>query len=148
MRTLIASVLLSAVLLLGAAAVPAGDTAKGYKIVVHRDNRVAAISRTELTQLFLKKKGQWADGTPVSPVDRDPDAAVRARFSSDVLHKDVATIKSYWERQLFTGHATPPPVLRSDREVLAFVANARGAVGYVAPDTQLPDGVRSVDVSE
>lgn len=115
-----------------------------YVVVVHAKNATSSLPKEQVARLFMKKEVRWPDGTKVEPVDRDPEAAVRKSFCQSVHGKDVAAIKSYWQRQLFSGRDTPPPELASDRAVLDYVASHPGAIGYVAADATLPAGVRAL----
>jgi ABC-type phosphate transport system substrate-binding protein len=117
-----------------------------YVVVVHAKNATRSLPKEQVARLFMKKDVRWPDGTKVEPVDRDPEAAVRKSFCQSVHGKDVAAIKSYWQRQLFSGRDTPPPELASDRAVLEYVASHPGAIGYVAAETALPAGVRALGV--
>lgn len=124
-------------------AVPARSL-ENYVVVVHAKNPTRALAKEQVARLFMKKDVRWPDGTKVEPVDRDPEAAVRRSFCQSVHGKDLAAIKSYWQRQLFSGRDTPPPELDSDRAVLDYVASHPGAIGYVAIDTTLPSGVHAL----
>jgi ABC-type phosphate transport system substrate-binding protein len=115
-----------------------------YVVVVHAKNTTRSLPKEQVARLFMKKEVRWPDGTKAEPVDRDPEAVVRKSFCQSVHGKDVAAIKSYWQRQLFSGRDTPPPELASDRAVLEYVASHPGAIGYVAADSTLPAGVRAL----
>ena len=82
----------------------------------------------------------------MEPVDLAEASGIRKAFSSEVVGKDVATVRSYWQQQLFTGRGVPPVVKASDAEVLAFVASRPGAIGYVSAGAALPDGVKAVRI--
>ena len=117
-----------------------------YRIVVHAGNPVAQLTRAEAGKLFLKKTRVWSDGLPVEPVDLAESSAIRKAFSSEVVGKDVAAVRSYWQQQLFTGRGVPPVVKANDAEVVAFVASHPGAIGYVSAGAALPDGVKAVRI--
>ena len=49
-------------------------------------------------------------------------------------------VLAYWNQKMFSGAEVPPPQKSSEREVIEFVRNNAGAVGYVsasAPLTQV-----------
>ena len=52
----------------------------------------------------------------------------------------------YWQRRVSADHVFPPPVKDSDQEVLGYVAATSGAIGYVGPDTAIPEGVKVLAV--
>jgi ABC-type phosphate transport system substrate-binding protein len=131
-------------LLAAAPSVAAAD----FKVVVNSANAVASIAPQTLERLFLKKDTRWESGDAVEPVDQSSKASVRVAFSAQVHRKDVGSIKSYWQQQVFSGRGTPPPELSSDAEVLAYVRSHAGAVGYVSSAATVADGVKVVRLAE
>ena len=119
-----------------------------FKVVVHSSNPVSALSKAEAAKIFLKKSKSWDHGLGVVAVDQAPSRSVRQSFSREVHGKEVAWIKSYWQKMIFSGRATPPPELGSDREVLEFVKNNAGAVGYVSANASLGSGVKKIEIEE
>jgi ABC-type phosphate transport system substrate-binding protein len=126
--------------------VAAARAEEPYQVVVNAGNPTGSLSKEKLAAYFLKKETRWGDGSKVAVVDRAPGAAVRAAFSKSVLGKDVAAVKSYWQRLLFSGKETPPAELDSDREVMDFVAKSPGGIGYVAAGTDLQPGVKALRI--
>jgi ABC-type phosphate transport system substrate-binding protein len=132
------------------AALPAATAASqgpGYRVVVHAQNATPALSRSELTRLFLKKITEWPDGKAVVPVDQERTAPVRQAFSTAVHMKDADAVAAHWQVLVFSGRDTPPRTLRSDDDVVAFVRDNPGAIGYVSERATLA-GVRVIPVSK
>ena len=135
----------------GIAALCAGAreaTAADFKVVVHVGNPTSSASTAQLGRLFLKKDTRWESGEAVEPVDQSAKSPVRAVFSTEVHRKDVGSVKSYWQQQVFSGRGTPPPEMSSDAEVLAFVRSHAGAIGYVSSAAAVGDGVKVVKLTE
>ncbi len=115
----------------------AGDIgAAGFKLVAHPSVPVASLSRAAASSAFLKKTERWPDGTPVVPVDQAHDSQLRQSFCRDVLDKSLAMVDAYWQKQVFSGRATPPLTKASDAEVIAYVKSVPGAIGYVSAGTE------------
>lgn len=110
---------------------------EAYRVIVHPSVSVDRLSRSELSDLFLKKNERWPDGDRVFPVDQVETAAVREGFTRDVHGRSVSAIKSYWQQRIFSGRGVPPPEKASDRDVVEFVRATPGAVGYVSAATPL-----------
>ena len=110
--------------------------------------RRSSITKAKAADLFLKRVTRWDNGRAVTPVDLSEKNPARGAFSKELLGKEVAWVKSYWQKMIFSGRATPPVELSSDAEVLEFVRNNADAIGYVAEGATLPGGVRAVSVSE
>lgn len=123
--------------LLGALAAPAAAGEAGYRIVVNPQNPASAVERVELARLFMRKVSAWPDGTPVAAVDQPRTAPVRSVFSRDVHHKDVDSVVAYWSTLVYSGRELPPPVRKTDEEVLEYVRATPGAVGYVSADASV-----------
>jgi len=111
--------------------------APDFRVIVHPKNPTDSASRTFLTDAFLKKKTRWDDGEAIRPVDREPKASVRQKFSKSVLKRSVAAVRSYWQQRIFSGRGVPPPELDSDEDVVSYVLEHRGAVGYVSGTAEL-----------
>ena len=124
--------------------VPVTRAQSGYRVIVNAANQATEISREEVSRLLLKKQTSWDDGTVAEPVDLDGKSDVRDAFSREVHGRSVSSIKNYWQRQIFSGRAVPPPELGSDAEVVGFVAGHPGGIGYVADGTALGRNVKEV----
>jgi ABC-type phosphate transport system substrate-binding protein len=111
---------------LGLAAGPA------YRVVVNSANPATSMTRDDVAKLFLKKTTAWPSGQAVSVVDQGKESAVRKAFSRGVLNKDVPSVESYWQQQIFSGRAVPPAEKGNDADVLGFVRANAGAIGYVS----------------
>jgi ABC-type phosphate transport system substrate-binding protein len=124
--------------------------AADYVVIVAADQDLEQIDRDRLSRLFLKKVTRWADGEVVRPVDLAERSTVRDGFSQEVHGRRTAAIKSYWQRMIFSGRATPPPEVDTEEDVISYVASHPGAIGYVSSGAPVEEtsGVRVVAVVE
>ena len=102
-----------------------------YRLIVNSNNPVGALSRDEVSKLFLKKVPAWHSGEAVVPVDQSEDAEVRRLFSKRVLGKDVASVKGYWQQAIFTGRGSRSP-LRMARSEPPMPTGTMGTPARVA----------------
>lgn len=123
----------------------AAAQAAEFKVIVNRSVNTESLSRQQVSDLFLRKTAKWPDGAAVAPVDQPDASPVREAFSKDVHGKPTAAVKSYWNKQIFSGRDLPPLEKKTDAEVVAYVRATPGAVGYVS-DNAAADGVRVVTV--
>ena len=117
-----------------------------FVVVVHESNPTTSISRDELSRIFLKKITVWRTRRPVTVVDQRETARVREQFTRAVHHREVSSVASFWQQQIFAGRAVPPAQRTSDADVMAFVANNPDAIGYVSANATLAPGVKAVVV--
>jgi ABC-type phosphate transport system substrate-binding protein len=136
-----------AVFALAATALPAAAADPGFKVVVNASNTTTSVSREQLSRCFMKQTNTWINGEAVVPVDQIPDSPVRIEFSTTIHERDVNAVKSFWQRQIFSGSGVPPQEKASDEEVLAFVRANPGAIGYVSSSTPIGNGVKVLEVT-
>jgi ABC-type phosphate transport system substrate-binding protein len=129
------------------AVVPASAGEARYWVIVHPDNPMNSLDRSEVSRLFLKKSTRWKDGATAVPVDLVETAPARDAFSRDIHHRRAALIKKYWQQRVFSGQAAPPPEVATEQDVLAFVRAEPAAIGYVSDEAVL-HGVKILDVTD
>jgi len=115
--------------------------AQGFKIIVNKESSATALTTTQISNIFLKKTTKL-DGSNALPVDQLLESSVRMAFSEAIHGQSPAFIKRYWQKQIFSGRAVPPPEKVSDREVLEYVQTNLGGIGYVSESMQLNDEVK------
>jgi ABC-type phosphate transport system substrate-binding protein len=130
---------LAFIVLTGATPAPAADD---FQVIVNAASAATEIERAEVARFFLRQSVKWSDGQAVLPVDQSSRSAVRDAFSRIVLKQPLPAVDTYWQRQIASGRALPPPVKTSDAEVLAYVAATPGAIGYVVGGLNLTPGVK------
>lgn len=124
---------------------PAATAAADYVVVVNPSVEVASLSKADASRLFLKSTTKWPSGESVKPVDLAKGSAVRDAFTKEVLGRSAGAITQYWTQAVFSGRAVPPPEKRTDAEVITFVRDTPGAIGYVSAMADT-DGVRRIAI--
>jgi ABC-type phosphate transport system substrate-binding protein len=119
-----------------------------FQIVVNPSVQGSWISRSNLQALFTGKTNRWGDRAFARPVDQSVQSPVRHAFTSSVLGLSMGEVQRYWQARVASDRVFPPPIKDSDGDVLGYVAANVGAVGYVAADTPIPDGVKVIAVVE
>ena len=125
----------------------ANTSPNGYKVIIHPDNPTRTLSKKRVSRLLLKEVSRFEGSHAAEPVDLGSKSKVRAAFSKDIHGRSVTSIKNYWQRQIFSGRAVPPPEVESDAAVISFVKSRRGAIGYVSGQARLPSDVKVLTVS-
>lgn len=144
MKRIIVPVLVSLLIALALPYLAQGQ--QGFKLIVNAANPVDSITKDTANKLFLKKTKTWDNGDAVDPVDLTVSSDVRGRFSEVVLGRDANSIKSFWQRQIFSGRGTAPPEKDSESEVITYVRENRGAIGYVSAGTSVGAGVKVLNL--
>ncbi len=120
-------------------------TAQSYKVIVNSKNTITSINKSEISQIFYKKKKNWSDGQAIVPVDLSSSSPVRAEFTKNIHAKSVAAIRNYWQQAAFTGAGIAPVEKLTDEEVIDYVKTHPGGIGYVSVSAKLSD-VKEISV--
>ena len=131
---------LAIAMLLVLCASPAQNRAAGYVVIAHPSLAAAEISESDMRQIFLGAVTR-IDGRPVQPViARDGDA--HRQFVAACLGKTESGLQNYFRTRVFTGKGSPPKSFATAGEIIKYVSDTEGAIGYVSPDVDLAGVVR------
>ena len=118
-------------------------------MIVHADITTTRLSAKNVANMVLQKAKRWETGETVVPIDLEPRNPTRKLFTRAVHNKSVTAIESYWQRIIFSGRGSPPPESKAtEAEILTFVSENPGAIGYVSSDVELGDGVKKLIVED
>jgi hypothetical protein len=117
--------------------------AADFKIIANPSLKVDSVSADELMRVFLSTTTSLG-GSHVEPVLETGGAAHEA-FLKQFVGKSDSALVAYYRTLVFTGKASMPKQLASDADVAAYVAKAKGAIGYVSADAGT-DGVKVLEV--
>ena len=109
-----------------------------FKVIVNASNPDTTFTKKQISKIFLKKIKKWEiTDEKILPVDLIEDSKIRKNFSEIILDKKISSVKAYWQKQIFSGRGVPPPEKKSQKEVLQYVEDNKGAIGYVSKDADL-----------
>lgn len=126
------------------AATPA--SAQSFVVVVNAGNSLSTIAKEDLSRIFLKRVPDWPGGGAALPVDLPLNNPTRAGFTSRVHGRSVFAVRAFWQQQIFAARDVPPAEKINERDVMEFVRQNPGAVGYVPADMPLVPGVKAIQV--
>jgi ABC-type phosphate transport system substrate-binding protein len=130
--------LLALALLLGSTVTRADVVA-----VVSAKSPIAALSQSQVADIFLGRASYFPDGVQAVPIDQVEGSITRVEFYAKVIGKTPAQIKAYWSKIIFTGRGQPPPTVSSSAEVKKRLVENPAAIGYIDA-SMVDDSVRVV----
>ncbi|SRR5579885_78652 len=114
------------------------------KIIANPQIRASSISVEDLRGIFLETKTSLPDGSHVEPAILQP-GSVHHAFVTQFMGKTDAALETYYRSLAFSGRGLIPKTLGSDEEMIRYVANTKGAIGYVSANAPTA-GVKTVQV--
>ena len=101
-------------------------------VIVNTGYAGTGANAEQVGDIFLGKADSLPGGPPLQPVDQAETSSMRESFYKSITNKDLAQMKAYWARLIFTGKAKPPAVVGQDAEVKQHVAKNPNAIGYIS----------------
>ncbi len=99
-------------------------------IVGNKNLSTKTISKETLQRIFLGQQTDWEDGTKIKfailKTDQNDDIFLR-----EYLYYTSTRFVRHWRSQVFSGKGEMPPNLKSDEEMLKFIQDDKGAIGFV-----------------
>ncbi len=100
-------------------------------IIANNSVSETKLDREAVERIFLGKKLQWSDGSLVVPVSLR-SGGVHKAFMKNFLDRDPSQFSTYWKQAVFTGRGVPPKSFEREADLIEFVAQTPGAIGYVS----------------
>ncbi|MCG8604828.1 hypothetical protein MJD09_07510 [bacterium] len=120
-----------------------------FKVIVNAANPQASLTRKEVSDLFLKKITHWRTGEEVLVAEVAGSSQLSKEFSRQIHGKKLGAINAYWQKLIYSGRDVPPPRFDSEKKILAYVQEKKGAIAYVSATTSLAkDKIKVVTIKK
>lgn len=100
-------------------------------VIVNPANPMKEISKTQLVAIYMGKMTNFEGSGAIRPVDYTDSSGLKKDFYERFLDKDIEKTKRYWVKIIFSGSGSPPKALDKPSQVLGFVAENDGGIGYI-----------------
>lgn len=123
---------------------PALSSAGNVILISNPSVQISTLSKQDVGFIFLGKKKDWDDGAKIFfAIQKDSQS--HRDFLKNYIHKNPPHFSNYWKKQVFTGKGTWPRSFDSDQEMVKFIAETKGAIGYVSDQVNLAN-VKTISV--
>jgi ABC-type phosphate transport system substrate-binding protein len=99
--------------------------------VVSSKSPLAALSKNQLTDIFLGKTTRFPDGSQATPIDQQEGSPARDEFYANFAGRSPAQVKSHWTKIIFTGRGKPPRTVADGLEARRLIAANPQAISYM-----------------
>lgn len=104
-------------------------------VIVNKGVQVKELDAGTMRKIFLGKRTSWSNGERIKLVTLTKGKTYM-QFVKDILHMTPQQYSLHWKRALFSGTGMPPKSLNTEEEIIQYVAENEGAIGFVGVDTQ------------
>ena len=105
-------------------------------VVANTQNTSITLSRQEIRNLFM-----GGVSNDLKAIALPPENHTRVLFNTKVLGLTESRIQSYWAQMRFSGRKKPPLELPDEMQVINYLTENLGTVGYLPADTDIPAGL-------
>lgn len=123
---------------------PVLSAAGDVVIIGHPSVPVSTLTKYEVSNIFLGKKSSWSDKTKIS-FGIQKNTSIHKIFCREYLNKNTSQFANYWKRKLYSGQSLSPHISDGEQEMIKFVSETKGAIGYVSNNTPL-DNVKTITI--
>jgi ABC-type phosphate transport system substrate-binding protein len=132
-------------LLFGSMAIP--DAAQAEVIIIANASvNIDGITKDKLKAIFTGQQVTWSDGKSIKPVLLS-DGDLHKEFVRGYVGKTTNQFQNYWRKMIFTGQGIQPRAFASEQDVVDYVAETQGAIGYISSSNKAAK-TKTLSVSE
>jgi ABC-type phosphate transport system substrate-binding protein len=100
-------------------------------IIANNETRLTSLKKKDIRDIFTGKRKRWEnDGKITLAVLKN--STVHKQFLRQFVSKTPSQFRRYWREKVFTGEGKIPRVFKTEKSLVDFVANTRGAIGYIS----------------
>ncbi len=113
-------------------------------IIANKNVSEDSISKEAVKKIFLGKTVKWDDKSSISFVVLKED--VHKAFLKEYIKRSTSQYKNHWKMMVFTGKGRKPRAFDTEKDLVRYVAETEGAVGYVNKGTEIMN-VKTINVN-
>ena len=98
-------------------------------VIANKNVGDTELSQADIKEIFLGKKKKWSNNSRIH-FAVIKDAAVHEAFLQTYVNRSSNQYKNHWKNMVFTGKGKMPKSFDTTAELVEFVANTSGAIGY------------------
>jgi len=106
-------------------------------VIINADNPVATMTVSQVKLTYLRKiNKRWKElNKNIVPLDRKTDCESRKSFLKEVLQMTSDDYSRYFTEREYQNAEAPPVKFSSDDEIIDYVENNIGAIGFVSKNS-------------
>jgi ABC-type phosphate transport system substrate-binding protein len=116
-------------------------------IIANPDTHISSLKNSDIQDIFTGKRTRW-NGSGKIIIATLSDSDVHKKFLEQFVKKTPSQFKNYWRSKVFTGEGMIPKIFQNEESLIEFVANTKGAVGYISGPTNKPVKVITIEDSQ
>ncbi len=100
-------------------------------IIANINSNIDSITIEQAKNLWLGKSKKLSRTERIKILEHKKNSLLKEIFHKKITQKNQIQLNAYWEKIIFTGMATPPKSLQTDKEIIDIVSNKTNTLGYI-----------------
>lgn len=92
-----------------------------------------SVNKEWIKNVYVGNITKWSNNEPIIIVIMD-DKRIHKSFLIEYIKRTPSQFNAVWRYKMYTGANKLPKMIKTEEEVLDFVANNQGAIGYIASE--------------
>lgn len=107
--------------------------AQDVVVICNKNVSENVLNQIDINKIFLGKKTEWSNSQNIKfAIMKKED--IHKIFLKEYIGKTEAQFRTYWKKMVFTGKGRLPLSFDTPEEMIQYVAQTEGAVGYIPKD--------------
>ena len=125
---------------------PVLSAAGNVILVCNPSAQISMLNKKDVGNIFLGKQTTWKNGDKIDFAIQK-NSSLHENFVKEFVHKTPFQYANYWQKQIFTGKGSALKSFGDDQEMIKFISETKGAIGYVSDGVDLKNvNVKSIDI--
>ncbi len=103
-------------------------------LICNKDNPENSIDSEWIRNVYVGNITKWGNNDKIT-ITIMKDKSLHKTFLKQYVKRSPSQFKAVWKTKLFTGKAKMPTEIKTAGEMIDFIVNNEGAIGYVRSDT-------------
>jgi len=108
----------------------------------------SSLDAGDLERIYLGKKSKWNDNKKIRLTvlrGKAETKEIHESFLKQYVNKTMSQFGHYWASLSFTGKGIPPKPFETESDLIKYVSETEGAIGYVRSSTQ-PENIKTIKI--
>jgi len=113
-------------------------------VIANKDVPSDKLGQDTIKKIFLGNIINW-DNNEVIMVVLSGDNEIHDAFLKKYIKRTSSQFQNVWRQNLFTGKGAMSTKMKTDDEIVDYIAKTKGSIGYVSSEINLPGDVKPID---
>jgi ABC-type phosphate transport system substrate-binding protein len=107
----------------------------GLKIIANPGAQTLELKKKDIRDIYTGVTKIWeTDGKVIIAILEDSE--LHKQFLEEYVNKTPIQFRNYWREKVFTGEGESPKSFKTEKDLIDFVVNTKGAIGYISSPTE------------